>query len=97
MQDFRTDWVSGSGGVEDGLTLDINRLLRKFEILPGRHVAGVLRWATEDGGCSAGYEASLRNPKRAWLRLSYTIAYSGTERILHQDYRIRLVATRTNF
>jgi len=82
--------------VEDGLTLDINSLLQKFDLLPGNYVSGTLRWGTEAGGASASYEASLVNPKRAWLRLSYTIAYVRDGKIAHQDYRIRLATTRTH-
>src|SRR5271166_5982888 len=82
--------------VEDGLTLDVNRLLQRFDLLPGNYVSGTLRWATEAGAASASYEASLVNPKRAWIRLSYTIAYVRDGKITHQDYRILLATTRTH-
>ncbi len=35
--------------VDDGLTLDINRLLQRFEVLPGKHISGTLRWVTDLG------------------------------------------------
>jgi hypothetical protein len=82
--------------VDDGLTLDINRLLRRFEVLPGKYISGTLRWVTDLGSSAAGYEASLLHPKRAWLRLSYTIAYGPSDKVAHQDYRIRLAVTRTH-
>ena len=87
---------AGSGFVDDGLTLDINRLLQRFEILPGRYVSGTLRWTTENGLATVGYEASLLTSKRAWLRLSYTIADLAWGKIDHHDYRIRLTTTRTH-
>jgi hypothetical protein len=82
--------------VDDGLSLDVSRLLQRFEMLPGKHVSSTLRWVTEHGSATAGYEASLLNPKRAWLRLSYTIAYVPSNKVAHQDYRIRLAVTRTH-
>jgi hypothetical protein len=85
-----------SGFVDDGLSLDMNRLLQRFEILPGRYVSGTLRWMTEDGLATIGYEASLLTARRAWLRLSYTIADPDRGKIDHHDYRIRLTTTRTH-
>ena len=96
MSHSRTGGGYQSGFVDDGLTLDVNRLLQRFEILPGRYVSGTLRWTTEDGLATVGYEASLVTLRRAWLRLSYTIADLGRGKIDHHDYRIRLTTTRTH-
>ena len=97
MGRYREDRRVGYGGfVDDGLTLDIHGLLQSFNLLPGKHVTGTLRWVTEYGVATAGYEASLLNSRRAWLRLSYTIADRANGKLGHQDYRIRLTTTRTH-
>lgn len=75
--------------VESGLRLDINRLLRQRNILPGQHVSGCLTWGNTRAGektASIGYEASLMSPDAAWVRLHYT-ANGGPK-----DYRVRLEA-----
>ena len=65
----------GGPTVESGLALDINRLLRQRNILPGKHVSGSLSWSYVHSGektASIGYEASLVNPETARARLHYT-------------------------
>ena len=96
MGGYRKGRLGHGGFVDDGLTLDINCLLQTFNLLPGKHISGTLRWATEHGVATAGYEACLLSSKRAWLRLSYTIADRATDKLTHQDYRIRLTTTRTH-
>jgi hypothetical protein len=96
MENSRRERLLQSKFIDDGLTLDINRLLQRFDILPGKHLAGTLRWVTDQGSFSVGYEASLLNRRRAWLRLSYTVADPPSGLISHQDYRIRLATTRTH-
>ena len=96
MENSRRERLIQSKFIDDGLTSDINRLLQRFDILPGKHLAGTLRWVTDQGSFTVGYEASLLNWKRAWLRLSYTVADPPSGLISHQDYRIRLATTRTH-
>ena len=84
----------GGPVVESGLTLDINRLLRQRNFLPGRHVAGVLSWSYAHSGektASIGYEASLMSPENAWARLHYSA--NGAPK----DYRVRLEATPCHY
>jgi hypothetical protein len=84
----------GRPTVESGLTLDINRLLRQRNILPGKHVSGSLKWSYVHSGektASIGYEASLLNPETAWARLHYTA--NGTPK----DYRVRLKTTPCHY
>jgi hypothetical protein len=84
----------GRPTVESGLTLDINRLLRQRNILPGEHVSGSLTWSYTHSGertASIGYEAFLVLPEAAWARLHYTA--NGTAR----DYRVRLEATPCHY
>jgi hypothetical protein len=76
--------------VESGLTLDINRLLRQRNIVPGNHVSGRLIWSNTATGkevASIGYEASLVDPYDTWVRLHYSA--NGAPK----DYRVRLVTS----
>jgi hypothetical protein len=48
--------------VENGLTLDLNRLISQRDILPGRHISGSLIWSDSQSGkkiASIDFEASL--------------------------------------
>jgi hypothetical protein len=56
------DRQGGSPTVENGLTLDLNRLIRQRDILPGRHISGSLVWSEAQSGdkiASIDFEASL--------------------------------------
>jgi len=80
--------------VENGLTLDLNRLLRDKLVLPGQHVRGTLTWNRTSNGkriASIGYEADLQNHEAAWIRLQYTA--DGTP----IDYFVHLTTTRPHF
>jgi hypothetical protein len=56
--------------LENGLKLDINRLLRRGDIAPGSHRSFALGWS-RDGEriASAIITAELRDPEDAWLRV----------------------------
>ena len=61
--------------VEDGLTLDLFKLVREKAIIPGKHVRGSLTWRSVRTGektASIGYEANMFDPNAAWMRLHYT-------------------------
>jgi len=80
--------------VEDGLTLDLCRLIREGLVVPGSSVAGSLVWRHSTTGgetFSVGYHASLLSPGSGWLRLYYTAAGMSL------DYRIELTVTRPYF
>lgn len=93
----------GSGGyyrwssrpvVEEGLTLDLCRLIRQGNIIPGSWVLGSLNWRNVDTGehsASIGYEANLMHPDDAWMRLKYT------RNDKPENYTVRLTTTRPNF
>lgn len=60
--------------MEDGLTLDLNRLIRQRHISPGAWSCGPLNWKMVDSGehtASISYEADLSDPENAWMRLHY--------------------------
>ena len=80
--------------VENGLTLDLNRLLRDKLVLPGQHVSGTITWTRTSNGqrtASIGFEANLQNHEAAWIRLQYTA--DGTP----VDYFVHLTTTRPHF
>ena len=85
MGGFGSGRHGGRPTVENGLTLDINRLIRQQCIVPGNHLAGTLTWG--NNVASIGYEASLVSPDTAWVRLQYSV--NGQP----EDYLVRLTST----
>jgi hypothetical protein len=80
--------------VEDGLTLDINKLVRDGNIRSGVWCKGTLSWTRVASGVevgSIGYEANLTDACDAWIRLHYRV--DGESR----DYRIILETTQPYF
>ena len=80
--------------VEDGLTLDLARLMRQGLVRPGAFVSGTIYWHTAGTGeriASISYEANLQYPPGGWIRLHYT---NNDEPF---DYRVPLTTTRPNF
>ena len=60
--------------VEDGLSLDIRKLVRENLAIPDRHTSGTLNWCrTSDGvrTASMGFEADLSASDHCWIRLHY--------------------------
>ena len=80
--------------VEDGLTLDLLKLVREKAIIPGKHVRGSLTWWNnhiDEERASIGYEADLIDPYAAWVRLHYR--RDGTP----EDYKVRLTVTYPHY
>ena len=84
--------------VEECLVLAITTLVRKGALAPGARTQGAWGWWREgqgEGGAppfaSIGYEADLRDPGGAWLRLHYTVNGEPVA------YRVRLVTTRPTY
>ena len=87
-------WGCGRATVEDGLTLDINKLIRDGNIRPGGWCSGTLRWTHVASGeevGSIGYEADLMAQDQSWVRLHYRVNDEP------QDYRVTLETTRPNY
>ena len=85
----------GRPTVDAGFPLDINRLLRDGQIVPGRWVQGTLHWTVVETGrevASLGYEANLLDPDAAWMRLRYAIGEGEARRAF--DYKVALTVTR---
>jgi hypothetical protein len=73
--------------VEDGLILNLGRLLRQGSIIPGKHVMGSLKWTstgTKGVRASIGYEADLTHPGESYVRLHYNVGSKP------MDYRVWL-------
>lgn len=80
--------------VEDGLTIDLCKLIRHKLVVPGKHVSGSIIWSRVRDGekvASIGYEANLINPDTAWMRLHYS--HNGKP----VDYRVHLTTTCPNY
>lgn len=87
-------WSSGRVLVEDGLVLDINKLMRDGIISPGARRSGSLVWRRVPNGeqiASVSYSANAHDPEDARLHLTYRV--NGDP----QDYGIDLETTRPNF
>jgi hypothetical protein len=90
MGGFGSGRQGGSATVESGLTLDLNRLIRQRDILPGMHISGSLRWNDAQSGekiASIDCEASLVSQGHAWARLQYV---ADGELM---DYRVQIEAS----
>lgn len=71
----------GRPTTSDGLTLDLPRLLRQRNLVPGRDLAGSLTWSDTRTGTrvgSIGYESHLGD-ERGRMRLHYTTTRRGEE------------------
>ena len=99
MGGFGSGRTATQPAVEHGLTLNLGRLLRQGKVRRGAHVSGVQAWSWPRTGESAGevgYEADLRDPGHAWLRLRYVLtSRDGAKTTL--DYRVPLATTAAPF
>ncbi|WP_417798906.1 hypothetical protein [Terasakiella pusilla] len=80
--------------VEDGLTLDLNKLIRDRSIKSGIRWQGTLIWTSTRTGekvASIGYEANLIKPENAYIRLHYNHNNKP------QDYKVRLTTTQPHY
>jgi len=68
--------------------------VRKKALVPGFHTAGSWVWKYEGRDetlATIGYEADLRDPHAAWLRLHYKVNGDPV------DYRVRLVTSTPHY
>ena len=85
--------------VEDGLKLDLGRLMRQGWVVPGGWKAGGLTWTSSPSGehvATIGYEADLCDKGSAWLRLHYTVTKGDGSKV-ERHYRVPLETTRPHF
>jgi hypothetical protein len=93
-------WRKVSGPVvEEGLTLNIDQLIKARLLIPGSCSAGQINWTYDHTGQRAGavgYEAQLAIPN-AYLRLYFTVGApgNGASQLIKQE--IRLTTTRPRF
>jgi hypothetical protein len=85
--------------VEDGLTLNIDQLIRARGLIPGSRISGRIDWTLGRTGQRAGavqYDSQLALPN-AYLRLYFTVSdpIRGGSHSMEQE--IRLTTTRPRF
>jgi hypothetical protein len=80
--------------VEEGLTLDLNKLIKDGALQPGQSVCGTLTWTRSRTGekfASIGYEADLTDPTSGSMHLHYNANGNPV------DYQVSLTTTRPHF
>jgi len=84
--------------VEDGLTLNIDQLIKARFLIPGSRISGRIDWSNRMGepAASVEYESQLALPN-AYLRLYFAVrdSVSGSSHSVRQE--IRLITTRPRF
>jgi hypothetical protein len=95
MGGYGSDRQDGRPTVENGLVLDLAKLLRDGYLVRGQRVCGTLHWREVKSGQEVGavtYGADLTEPAAAWVRLLYS-----SENRRRLDYKVYLTATRPRF
>lgn len=84
--------------LDDGLRLDINKLVRDDLIAADRWNTGALKWTRartgEDRG-NIGYEINTLITSEMWLRVYYTSTIRGEKH--NMDYKIPLTTTQPHY
>jgi hypothetical protein len=94
MGGYGSGRYTGMPAVEDGLTLDVNHLIRKKIIIPGKHVAGAITWTNTRTGkkmAEIGYEAAMLPEEANWVRLHYSVNSHP------MNYKVALVTSPCNY
>ncbi len=94
MGGYGSGRTTGMAAVEDGLVLDLNRLIRHHNVIPGAHISGSLTWTRTRSGEKVGdigYEAMLAGLGPYWIRLHYAVNSKP------MDYKVHLTSTLCNF
>jgi len=80
--------------VEEGLVLDLSRLIRNGNVMPGGDWQGTLYWSnvrTGERTASIGYKAYMSDPDHASIQLNYNW------RDEPQNYSVKLTTTKPNY
>jgi hypothetical protein len=99
MGGFGSGNHGGRATVEDGLVLDLNRLIRLRMFKPGETSSGSIVWIEVYSGRKTayiGYKAYL-GQERGWARLSYTVTDGRSGGETHYDYCVELTTTPQPF
>jgi hypothetical protein len=89
----------GKPTVEDGLVLDLNRLIQQGTFRPGHAWGGSIVWTEVSSGrqvATIGYEAHM-GQESGWARLHYTTTDHWSGEKTHHDYRVELTTTPQPF
>jgi hypothetical protein len=99
MGGYGSGRTGGRPTVESGLSLNIDRLIRRRWLVPGTRSQGTISWTnnwTEHAG-SVRYEANLIDPNDAWIRLKFAATDYWTGERHEVDQLIWLATTRPHF
>jgi hypothetical protein len=89
----------GRPTVEDGLVLDLNRLIQQGTFRPGHAWGGSIVWTEVSSGrqvATIGYEAHM-GQESGWARLHYTTTDHWSGEKTRHDYRVALTTTPQPF
>ena len=81
----------GKPTVEDGLVLDLNRLIQQGTFRPGHAWGGSIVWTEVSSGrqvATIGYEAHM-GQESGWACLHYTTTDHWSGEKTHHDYQVR--------
>ena len=98
MGGYNSGRHGGRPTVEDGLTLNINKLIREQTFRPGQSRSGSIVWTNSYTGertASIGFHADL-GEEHGRVRLTYTSTHPWTGEKRQSDYWITLT-TRIDF
>jgi len=84
--------------LDEGLTLNINKLVRDGSIPSRGWTTGTREWIsarTNDPVSSIGYEINTGNPDNMWMRVHYTATIRGEKHDM--DYKITITTTEPHY
>ena len=84
--------------LDEGLKLNINKLVRDGLSPPRGWTSGTLKWTTtrtNEYYASIGYEINTGNPDNMWMRVHYTSTIRGEKHDM--DYKISITTTEPHY
>ncbi len=84
--------------LDEGLKLNINKLIRDGYFSPRGWTSGTLKWTntrTKEHYASIGYEVDTRNPDDMWMRVYYNTTIGGEKHDM--DYKISITTTKPHY
>jgi hypothetical protein len=84
--------------LDEGLTLNINKLVRDGFIQPRGRTDGTLEWTyarTKEYYANIGYEVNTENQDNMWMRVYYSTTIRGEKH--YMDYKISITTTKPHY
>ena len=91
---------STTNKLDEGLTLDINKIKRDGAIAHNAYRSGTLTWTKVDTGkqtAAIGYKASTVDQNDMWFRVHYTHKPNRENEPVEMDYKIKLETTQPHY